>query len=893
MRVSIPRPNEPSRFAGWRPVLVAASALLLSAVAPGGAHAADPDQVRGLGVSYEYTYEELTPSRDIALNVGSGNLVIREDDSALPNTASHARIQRYFNSLSPRVGEVGARWSLDAPTDVRLRFPTSARVVVATASGYDQLFIRQPDNSWAPERAGAGSLVEESAGWRATTSDGISYTFDSYGRAKTAILVGDDTLTYNLTSAGGQDRLSSITNPGNTQSAFSRDGSGRTIEVDDPSSNHYYYDYDAAGLLTGYRDQTAAATTTYSYAAGKLSSVLWPNGDSASFTLDANGRLTESLIDADDTTTVLSASYSAPGIACPPASTSQTTVTKDGNEPVIYCVASDATILKVIYADTTAPDVRADGDLTDDGLIVAGTREDEVNAYASDNAAGVETLRLMRGSQELSRVDFACDVSFGTVQRCPLNVADGLPFDASDLPTGKSTLTVTATDASGNTGTSAPRDIVVDRVAPASVGTFDADYDADADQTTLYWDVPDDPDQSDGSAGSGVDTYRYRYNRTGTWSTWRTTDDIGVDLAGGDVGDDIDLQIVAIDAVGNESPVANKSATVAIPEDGVLTGEDDADEPFGEDEPSARRAEPVKVVCTPTISDPIQFGIGGDPNNAVRGSVLMRCRPGNPQPASAVAATRATIFLRVCVQYSRNGGPAAELDCKNHKMSGTKLAAPGVSGGAAELCRPGTVAYRVWTKAVRAKVPGLQTASLPASWGASENYACNEAGAFRRLATRGARTAERQLDIALNATGSQQDPTPQQGASGARNLGWSPHHIVPAGEGTRERETINSATEAQARAYSCNIRPNEAANGVWLRGSRLASDTSAFKNMTDPALKARSYHVSLHTNAYYETVNRALAQHGTTSQCGSSTGMRGALNQLKGRLKNGTLTGRG
>ncbi len=73
--------------------------------------------------------------------------------------------------------------------------------------------------------------------------------------------------------------------------------------------------------------------------------------------------------------------------------------------------------------------------------------------------------------------------------------------------------------------------------------------------------------------------------------------------------------------------------------------------------------------------------------------------------------------------------------------------------------------------------------------------------------------------------------------------GWHAHHIVAKGFTTR------GATVAQAYAYRCGLDPNDASNGVWLRGPALKEGRPY--NALPPNLRNRAYPPYVHTNRYF------------------------------------------
>lgn len=97
--------------------------------------------------------------------------------------------------------------------------------------------------------------------------------------------------------------------------------------------------------------------------------------------------------------------------------------------------------------------------------------------------------------------------------------------------------------------------IKIDRSAPGAITGATGYLNPQNSQVEIHWDLSTDPSLSDGSVGSGIAGYRYRYKRAGVdWSAWLTSDYPWVTLEQGVLAETIQLEVVATDVVGNESP---------------------------------------------------------------------------------------------------------------------------------------------------------------------------------------------------------------------------------------------------------------------------------------------------------------------------------------------------
>jgi hypothetical protein len=107
-----------------------------------------------------------------------------------------------------------------------------------------------------------------------------------------------------------------------------------------------------------------------------------------------------------------------------------------------------------------------------------------------------------------------------------------------------------------------------------------------------------------------------------------------------------------------------------------------------------------------------------------------------------------------------------------------------------------------------------------------------------RLAAGSRARAARELEANMRAAG-----------MGDKPAGYEAHHIVPAFD--------PRAADAQHALARQGIRPNDAANGVYLPGPKL-------KEMEPRPTGA--FHRPIHTNSYYKMLDRALAQATTRQQ---------------------------
>lgn len=108
-----------------------------------------------------------------------------------------------------------------------------------------------------------------------------------------------------------------------------------------------------------------------------------------------------------------------------------------------------------------------------------------------------------------------------------------------------------------------------DLVPPGLATGFAADYSSGNSQTVVSWTDATDPPLADGTPGSGIASYNYRYELNGatSWSVWQSTVGPLFSIGGTSAGAVVAVQVQAVDGVGNVGSVA--SGTVTATSDSV------------------------------------------------------------------------------------------------------------------------------------------------------------------------------------------------------------------------------------------------------------------------------------------------------------------------------------
>lgn len=226
---------------------------------------------------------QLSDRISLAVNVASGNLMVRQTDFSMPGGLGPAiTVSRTYNSLNRRGTRIGQSWTLDTGHDVVLENWGSTKIYQGP-SGVRVAFEHNGNGYTAPAGIDA-TLTDEADGERMLT-DNQSQTKQRFSSSGRLLWIEDRNgrrLTFDY-AASGATRITAIKNDaGETKATFAYDASERLDTFTDAAGRIYDYTQDAYGKLTSYADPQngTANPTLYAYDnhCSKISKITTPGG---------------------------------------------------------------------------------------------------------------------------------------------------------------------------------------------------------------------------------------------------------------------------------------------------------------------------------------------------------------------------------------------------------------------------------------------------------------------------------------------------------------------------------------------------------------------------------------------------------------------------------------
>ena len=347
-------------------------------------------------------------------------------------------------------------------------------------------------------------------------------------------------------------------------------GEERIADITHPNNQHTVF-----GYLNTYDDyltkvtEADGAINKYAYdTSHRVKSITTPDGNVTLITYSGTSSKVASIIrtnnPAHTTGPTTTFTYSSPTTPCQSTNFdyAKTVVQRPDSTSTTYCANDHA---QITYDTDNPATATPSGEWYDlRGGYVKGTGTHSVTLSGADAGAGVKKLALERiGGGEVASSTLPCDPRNAlSPTACPHSATRAVTFDAAGLPEDADTFRQATTDYAGNVKRSADWIVKVDRTPPEDPSAFLGDFDEETGEGDVDW-LAQDPILADGTPGSGIVTYEYRYSRPGQQlSVVHTSSEPGFRFPSAVVGELVHVEVTAGDAVGNRS--ATVAADIAI-----------------------------------------------------------------------------------------------------------------------------------------------------------------------------------------------------------------------------------------------------------------------------------------------------------------------------------------
>ena len=208
----------------------------------------------------------------------TGNFTLAEEDVQIPGRGeSQLHLRRFYNAVEPTVGLFGQGWSTAA--DVSIEATPEVSATVTFEDGQKRSFAYE-DERFEGLSGVFGELVETASGWRLTTTDQQSYTFEALDDSRTAgriTRIADRHGNGTSFQYDGAGELTRMTDDSGRSLVFSING-GKIASMTDPLGRQWSYAY-SGNFLTGVTNPRSG-TSTYGYdqVSGCMSTLTDPEG---------------------------------------------------------------------------------------------------------------------------------------------------------------------------------------------------------------------------------------------------------------------------------------------------------------------------------------------------------------------------------------------------------------------------------------------------------------------------------------------------------------------------------------------------------------------------------------------------------------------------------------
>jgi RHS repeat-associated protein len=217
---------------------------------------------------FTYMNWQVNDHLKVAVNVGSGNLVVHASDLHIKGTRVDLSIERFYNPIATtdEHSVLSQHWTLSIAPDVYLQFNSDSSITYYSPSSTPFLFTPNGSGGFTDPAGLNATLTKQS-------SDGAyhldfhknqeTYEFDSSGRFIDDEDKNSKQITYNYTNG----QMTSISDTQSRVTTLTYNSQGQLTTITDPSGRKVLYTYDARGNLATSTD-ALGQTTTYAYETG-------------------------------------------------------------------------------------------------------------------------------------------------------------------------------------------------------------------------------------------------------------------------------------------------------------------------------------------------------------------------------------------------------------------------------------------------------------------------------------------------------------------------------------------------------------------------------------------------------------------------------------------------
>jgi len=186
------------------------------------------------------------PAEGNPINVATGNKYQLETDFGGSGDFALS-LSRHYNSFKPFNSVLGQQWRHNYERWLVVSSTSNTPFIQVNRHDGVTYTYTQQNGQWVTDADVIESLVQTSNGFRLMTANNVIEDYGTSGRLLSMTNTRNQTITLSYNATSGL--LETVTDHFGRSLSFNYDVNGRFISFDDPDSNTYRYEYDAAGNL--------------------------------------------------------------------------------------------------------------------------------------------------------------------------------------------------------------------------------------------------------------------------------------------------------------------------------------------------------------------------------------------------------------------------------------------------------------------------------------------------------------------------------------------------------------------------------------------------------------------------------------------------------------------